>query len=261
MNIIINDSHKAECFSTLFQHMKLFTESTNVMFETDRVFIQAMDSSRVSILELYLPGGWFDKYENTRGGTVVLGINTTILFKVLSTRDKSQSICLKFDEDQSDKLYLEFSSVNNKTVFDKFFEIPLMDIDEELMGIPQMEYQAEFSLPSSNFASLVSQMKLFGDTLQIECTEEKIEMSALSLDVGKMKVNIPIDDLNSFAIDEGGELDLSFSLTHLNSICSYSKLAKEVEIGITANYPLRLIYLLDSAGAKFVFYLAPKIDS
>jgi proliferating cell nuclear antigen PCNA len=231
------------------------------MFETDRVFIQAMDSSRVSILELYLPATWFDTYKNTRGASVVLGVNTTILFKVLSTRDKTQSICLKFDEEQSDKLYLEFSSTNNKAVFDKFFEIPLMDLDEELMSIPQTEHQAEFSLPSSNFASLVSQMKLFGDTMQIECSEEKIELSAISLDVGKMKVNIPIDDLNAFAIEEGGELDLSFSLTHLNSICSYSKLAKEVEIGITANYPLRLIYLLDGAGAKFVFYLAPKIDT
>jgi len=260
MNIIINDPQKAECFSTLFQHMKLFTETTNVMLEEDRLFIQAMDSARVSILELSLPAGWFDKYENTRGGAIVLGINTTILFKVLSTRDKSQSISLNY-EDDGDKLFVDFKSENNKTVFDKFFEIPLMDIDEELMSIPQMEHQAEFSLPSATFASLVSQMKLFGETLQMECTEDKIEMSALSLDVGKMKVNIPIDDLTSFAIVEDGSLDLSFSLSHLSSICAYSKLAKEVEIGITDNYPLRMIYLLDNQGAKFVFYLAPKMDS
>jgi len=261
MNIVINDPQKAECFSTLFQHMKLFTENTNVMFEKDKLFIQTMDSAHVSILELSLPAKWFDKYENARQDGFVLGINTTILFKVLSTRDKTQSISLRFEEGNDDKLYVEFKSENNKTVFDKFFEIPLMDIDDAIMSIPQMDHQAEFSLPSSNFASLVSQMKLFGETLQVECTEDKIEMSALSLDVGKMKVNIPIDDLTSFAIEEGGELDLSFSLSHLSSICAYSKLAKEVEIGITTNYPLRLIYLLDTQGAKFVFYLAPKMEN
>jgi proliferating cell nuclear antigen len=135
-----------------------------------------------------------------------------------------------------------------------------MDIDEEMMEIPPMEYQAEFSLPSTNFASIVNQMKLFGDTIQFECSEDKIQISAVSLDVGKMNVNIPIDDLNSFAIDEGENLDISFSINHLGSICSYSKIAKDIDICITNNYPIRLTYLLNDSGAKFVFYLAPKMS-
>ena len=259
MNIQITNSSKAEVFSSIFQHMKLFTDSINVMFEPGRMFIQAMDSARVSIVEMYLPADWFDKYENTRGGTITLGINTTIMFKVLSTRDKIQSILLNYDMNQSDKLGLEFKS-ESKAVFNKNFEIPLMDIDEEMMEIPTMDYQAEFSLPSANFASLVTQMKLFGDTLQFECSEDKIQMSAVSLDVGKMNVNIPIDDLNAFSINEGEELDLSFSITHLSSICAYSKIAKDIDICITNNYPIRLTYLLNDSGAKFVFYLAPKIS-
>lgn len=259
MNIQITNSVKAEVFSSIFQHMKLFTESINVMFEPSRMFIQAMDSARVSIVEMYIPADWFDKYENTKGGTITLGINTTIMFKVLSTRDKIQSILLEYDLDQSDKLGLEFTS-ESKSVFNKNFEIPLMDIDEEMMEIPTMDYQAEFSLPSANFASLVTQMKLFGDTLQFECSEDKIQMSAVSLDVGKMNVNIPIDDLNSFSINEGEELNLSFSITHLSSICAYSKIAKDIDISITNNYPIRLTYLLNDSGAKFVFYLAPKIS-
>jgi proliferating cell nuclear antigen len=259
MNIQITNSAKAEAFSSIFQHMKLFTDSINVMFEPGRMFIQAMDSARVSIVEMYLPADWFDNYENTKGGTVTLGINTTIMFKVLSTRDKIQSILLNYDMNQSDKLGLEFTS-ESKSVFNKNFEIPLMDIDDEMMEIPTMDYQAEFSLPSANFASLVTQMKLFGDTLQFECSEDKIQMSAVSLDVGKMNVNIPIDDLNAFSINEGDELDLSFSITHLSSICAYSKIAKDIDISITNNYPIRLTYLLNDSGAKFVFYLAPKIS-
>lgn len=259
MNIQITNSAKAEVFSSIFQHMKLFTESINIMFEPGRMFIQAMDSARVSIVEMYLPADWFDKYENTKGGTITLGINTTIMFKVLSTRDKIQSILLTYDMDQSDKLGIEFTS-ESKSVFNKNFEIPLMDLDEEMMEIPPMEYQAEFSLPSSNFASIVSQMKLFGDTLQFECSEDKIQMSALSVDMGKMNVNIPIDDLNAFSINEDEELDLSFSITHLSSICAYSKIAKDIDICITNNYPIRLTYLLNDNGAKFVFYLAPKIN-
>ena len=259
MNIQLTNPSKCEAFSLIFSNIKLFTNTINMMFEKDRLFIQAMDSSRISILEIHLPAKWFDKYELSKSCALVLGVNTVILSKVLSTREKNQNVSIKHSDSESDKLSLEFTS-DNKTVFDKFFEIPLIDIDEELMSIPETEYQAEFSLASSNFASLMTQMKLFGDTLQIECSEEKIQMGAVSQDIGKMNVILPIDDLNAFAIEEGGSLDLSFSLTHLISVCTYSKLAKDVEICISENYPIRVTYLLGDPESKFVFYLAPKIN-
>jgi len=259
MNIQLTNPAKCDAFSLMFINMRLFTSSINIMFEKDRLFIQAMDSSRISILEIHLPAKWFDTYELSNSSSIVLGVNTIILSKVLSTREKTQNITMKHSNNESDKLCLEFTS-DSKTVFDKFFEIPLIDIDEELMSIPETDYQAEFSLSSSNFASLMTQMKLFGDTLQIECSEEKIQMGAVSQDVGKMNVTIPIDDLTSFAIEEGGSLDLSFSLTHLISMCTYSKLAKDLEICISDNYPIRLTYNLGDPESKFVFYLAPKIN-
>ena len=81
-----------------------------------------------------------------------------------------------------------------------------------------------------------------------------------SIDTGKMFVNIPIDDLNAFAIEEGEVLDMSFSLTHLKNICLYSKISKEIEVNMKSEYPIKLIYTLDHEDAKAKFYLAPKIN-
>jgi hypothetical protein len=103
-------------------------------------------------------------------------------------------------------------------------------------------------------------MKMFGETLNIKCTEEQVQMISESQDSGKMFVNIPMDDLNSFAIEEEKELDLSFSISHLKNICLYSKIAKEIEINLTENYPIQLVYHLNGEIAKAIFYLAPKID-
>ena len=74
------------------------------------------------------------------------------------------------------------------------------------MAIPEMNYQAELSLPSSTFSTLIDQMKMFGETLNIKCTEEQVQMISESQDSGKMFVNIPMDDLNSYAIEEEKEL-------------------------------------------------------
>lgn len=261
MEIQINEPSKADIFAGLFQHIKLFADDININFEADRLFIQAMDSSHVSIFEVYLPKSWFDVYtmNGNEDDSVVIGINTGILYKVLHAREKNQRLTIKVEEAGGDRLELIMSS-DNPAIFDKKFDIPLMEIDTEMMGIPEMEYQAELSLPSITFATLIDQLKLFGDTLRVECSEEKIQLFSESLDVGKMSVDIPIDDLNSFAIEENEQLNLSFSLMHMHNICLYSKLAKDVEIGLTKNYPIRMQYLLDDADAKILFYLAPKID-
>lgn len=257
MEILINNTTNGEIFTTLFQHMKLFTEHVNVYFREDELFIQGMDKSHVSIFEIKLPKGWFDKYELSK--STILGINTNILFKVLNTREKTHDIQIKQDEENDDKLEIHLLS-QSKDVVDLHYIIPLIEIDSELMSIPEMNYQAELSLPSSTFSTLIDQMKMFGETLNIKCTEEQVQMISESQDSGKMFVNIPMDDLNSFAIEEEKELDLSFSIAHLKNICLYSKIAKEIEINLTENYPIQLVYHLNGEIAKAIFYLAPKID-
>ncbi len=257
MEIIIQNPTRAEIFATLFQHMKLFTENMNIHFNKDEVFIQAMDSSHVSILEIKLPSEWFDTYKVNND--TMIGVNTNILFKVLNTREKSHTLRLLLEEGNMDKLEINLLS-ENTNVYNRNYVIPLVDIDSEIMGIPEMEYQAELSFPSTVFSTLIDQMKMFGETLNITCSEEKVEMNAESIDTGKMYVNIPIDDLNSFAIEEDETLNMSFSLLHLKNICLYGKISKEIEVNIKREYPIKLVYILDHEDAKAMFYLAPKID-
>jgi len=259
MNVVIKNQQKAECFSGLFQHIRLFTEHINIMFETDKVYFQSMDSSRVSIFELYLPATWFDTYEHTHDTAVAIGISSTLLFKILNTREKGQETKLVFDGEQSDKLFVDFTC-ENPAIFDKKFEIPLMDLEQDVMQIPEMDSQAEFSLCSTNFSNLINQLKLFGDTLEIECTEEKIKLHSVSQDAGKMQVEIDINELTEYAIEENETVKLSFSLTILHNVCMYSKISKNVNLYLKDNFPMKICYALGDNDAKLTFYLAPKMS-
>jgi len=257
MEILIKNPTNSEIFTTLFQHMKLFTENLNVYFHQDKVFIQGMDHAHVSIFEINLPKLWFDEYKLETG--ITIGINTNMLFKVLNTRDKSHNIHLILNDENSDKLEIHLLSENNN-VMNLNYVIPLIDIDSEIMYIPDTEYQAEISLPSTTFSTLIDQMKLFGETFNIICNEEKVQMNSESIDFGKMYVDIPIDDLNSYAIEEDETLNLSYSISHLKNICFYSKISKDIDIYLKKDFPIKLVYSLNSDEAHATFYLAPKID-
>jgi proliferating cell nuclear antigen len=257
MKIVLENTGKCETFVTLFSHMKHFTEHINFIFQEDGLFVQGMDMTHVIIFEVTLPKTWFHVYELAQN--VTIGINTNIMAKVLSVYDKTQQIEMSTETD-SDVFCIQYLHSSNKLVFDKTLEIPLLDLEYELMEIPEIDYQAEITLNSNVFATLVSQLKQFGENLTITCSEENILLSAHSLEKGKMMTNIPIDDLHEYSIEEDQTLELSFALKYISEVAMYQKVAKHIGIFISQNYPMKLLYTLDEEHARLVFYMAPKME-
>jgi len=272
MRITINPSVKSDSFVVLFQNLKTFTDSLNIRFTEEGLSIQTMDNSHVSVVELQIPATWFSEYECSENRT--LGVHIGILAKILASKDKSQILTIVYNgENNSDNLEIHFTSytvvdattidkkpkITDVKIYDTHFEIPLVDIESDQIEIPPIDYAAEFSLSSLNFSNIVSQLKLFGDTMDIECSEEKIILYSRGVENGKMSVEINIDDLTEFSINEGQQLCLSFALNYLHNICAFHKLAKEIELKVCNEYPLCAGYSLGD-NAILRFYLAPKIS-
>jgi proliferating cell nuclear antigen PCNA len=268
MRIVI--SQKADIFASIFQNVKNFADHINIDFNNERMYFQTMDTSHVSIVELTIPVDWFDEY-NCGSESVIIGISAGIIGKILNLKDKSQILVFEVKED---KLLISFINKNSSsltvdsasatinsttTVFEKHFEIPLIDIDSEGMIIPEIDYQAEFTLSSAHFADMIHQLKIFGDTMEIECNEENIILYSKSQENGKMSVDIKIEDLSSFTIDEAASLKLSYSLNYLHHICAFHRLCRTVEIKLYNEYPLQVLYELGN-DAKLALYLAPKME-
>ena len=284
MEIVIRNSDRADRFAAIFQHIKLFTDHIAISCDETHMKMQCMDNAHVAILEMSLPAAWFDVYTLTDKTNIRIGFNATYLHRILSSRDKEQQIQLVYSSEDADRLLIHLTkpedvvlttsesdnaSIKTKTkekksltnTFDKHFELPLMDIEEEGMLIPEIEYTAELAMHSAQFADIIAQLKMFGDTMEVQCSEERIALASTSQDQGKMFVEIGINDLSEFAIDEGADLALSFSLTYLKYFCAYSRISELVSIKFGESYPMRISYSLgETEDANLVFYLAPKIN-
>ena len=263
MEIVIRNSEHADRFAAIFQHIKLFTDHIAISCSETHMKMQCMDNAHVAILEMSLPAAWFDVYH--LADSVRIGFNATYLHRILSSRDKEQQIQLVYSSEDADRLLIHLTkpedpvldtsdnaSVKTKTkekkpttnTFDKHFELPLIDIEEEGMQIPDIEYTAELAMHSAQFADIITQLKMFGDTMEVQCSEERIALASTSQDQGKMFVEIGINDLSEFAIDEGADLALSFSLTYLKHFCAYSRISELVSIKFGESYPMRIAYFI-----------------
>jgi len=279
MNIQIEDPIKAEMFVNIFQHVPKFTEHVNIILESDRFYVQSINSSHVIIMEVVLPASWFSVYSVLPEMTMI-GLHSALFYKVLKKREKHQKIHLECVDTNTDYVEVHFTSTvegeaADKTIFDKHFHIPSMDIDAELVAIPEMEYQAEFVLSSDAFSNLINQLKDFGDALEMECSEEKIELRANSSENGRMLTSIPIEDLTEYAIEDGEKIVSEFALKYLHEICSYKSISKHVEISLSRDFPMRILFRLGGSSSpspkvegeevenevepKLLFFIAPKM--
>jgi proliferating cell nuclear antigen len=257
MRLTLENKSKQEVFVAIFQILKNWSSHINMHFEKDRLFIQSMDKSHVCLADIEIKSKWFSEYDCINNNKISIDSNHFAI--LMNYALKHDNIELKFeDEVEPEKLYVTFlNGKEKKGVFDHFFELNLIEIEEDSLGIPDVEYDVDFVIESKKLTELLSELNTFGEELNIICNEEKVELNA-SGDSTKLKVNIPIDDLNEYAIAEGEELNISFSLSHLCKMCCSMKLGATIDVSLSGEYPMSLKYNLGD-DSKVVFFIAPKV--
>jgi len=255
MRLSIENKNKLEIFVALFQLLKNWGSALTIYFESDKLYIQTMDNSHICLADIEIMDKWFSTYECT--SSTKISINCTQFATLINYALKHDKMELKCDND-SDKLFINFLNESSKSSFDHFFELNLIDLETENIEIPSVDYDVDFTIETKKFIDLLSELNAFGSELNIHCTETLFELNTMG-DTTKLKINIPVNDLNEYAITENGKLDLSFSLNHVCKLCVSPKLATEINVSISNNYPMSVHYHLGD-NSKIFFYVAPKVE-
>ncbi|KAK3708445.1 proliferating cell nuclear antigen [Vermiconidia calcicola] len=221
------------------------------------IALQAMDNSHVALVSMMLKSESFSPFRCDRN--IALGINLTSLTKVLRAAQNEDILTLKA-EDAPDVVNLVFE--DPKT--DRFseYDIKLMDIDQEHLGIPDTEYAATIAMPSSEFQRICRDLSSLSESVSIECTKEGVKFNC-SGDIGSGSVSLRShtnveDEAKNIEINLSEPVALTFSLKYLVNFCKASGLSSQVKLCLSNEVPLLVEYGL-SNNSYLRFYLAPKI--
>lgn len=245
-------------FKQLIEALKDLVQDANVDCSEDGLSIQAMDSSHVSLVAVELRSGGFDHYRCDR--SISLGFNSANMSKILKCAGNDDVITLKA-EDTADSLMLMFESPSQDRIAD--FELKLMDIDSEQLGIPDTEYKCTIKMPSNEFQRIIRDLQVLGDTCVIGCTKEGVRFS-VSGDLGTGNVLIransaPEKEEDQVLIEMEEPVELTFALRYLNFFTKATSLGPSVIISMSPDVPVVVEYPIEESG-HIKYYLAPKID-
>lgn len=130
------------------------------------IALQAMDNSHVALVSMMLKAESFSPYRCDRN--IALGINLNSLTKVLRCANNEDVLTLKA-EDAPDAVNLVFENAGNDRISE--YDIKLMDIDQDHLGIPETEYAATIKLPSSEFQKICRDLSALSESGRLELAQ------------------------------------------------------------------------------------------
>ena len=144
--------------------------------------------------------------------------------------------------------------------YDKFFTMPMVDVDSEELTIPDTDSSLVFSMESKKFKLLIDQFSNFGDDIEFNYCEDELKLVSDNNTEGSMKINIKLDDMESCEVEEDLEFNCSYSLKQISNMAQFFKLTSDLFIHISPDQPFKLLYRLEDEN-YFRFFLAPKVSN
>lgn len=129
--------------------------------------LQGMHLSHVCLVPLTLHSEGFDTSRCDR--SLATGVNVTSVSKILKCA-RNEDIVTLTAEDDADTLALVFEAPNQEKVPD--YEMKLIGLDVEQLGIPEQEYSGVVKMPSGEFARICRDISHIGDAVVIACAKK-----------------------------------------------------------------------------------------
>ena len=240
----------------IIESIKELVTEANFEVTSEGISIQAMDASHVALVVLVMRASEFQEYRCDRPHT--LGVSISHLSKLLKIAGNDDSIILRA-EDQASVLTMIFTGKNNEKMCE--FNLNLLTLDSEHLGIPEQDYAAQIKMSSAEFCRICRELTQVTDTLNLSVDKEMVKF-AVSGDIGAgsitMRSNVSDKAEERMIIVASEPVSSSFALRYLNLFNKASCLSDEVALSLTAEVPVVIKYAFSLGEIKY--FLAPKVS-
>jgi proliferating cell nuclear antigen len=153
-----------------------------------------MDNSHVALVAVKLHADGFALYRCDR--PIPLGVNLGSLTKVLKCAKDDDKCTLKANDDadvlslkyeahrvstlqvskQRPSLLISFSMTGGDRIAE--YDMKLMDIDADTLGIPDTDYDARVTMTAAEFTRIVRDLSSLGESVRIEVSKEGVRFAS-----------------------------------------------------------------------------------
>ncbi|KAJ7664693.1 proliferating cell nuclear antigen, N-terminal domain-containing protein [Mycena rosella] len=164
---------EAGTLKKLLDAIKELVTDANFECNEEGLNLQAMDNSHVALVAVHLEAAGFKRFRCDR--PMPLGVNLASLTKVLKCAKDDDECTLKA-ADEADVLNLVYEAKSSDRIAE--YDMKLMEIDSDTLGIPDTDYDAEVVMPAAEFSRIVRDLSALGESVRIEVSKEGVRFAS-----------------------------------------------------------------------------------
>ncbi|KAH9971871.1 proliferating cell nuclear antigen, N-terminal domain-containing protein [Lactifluus volemus] len=165
--------NEAATLKRLLDAVKELVQDANFECNETGINLQAMDNSHVALVSVKLHADGFALYRCDR--PIPLGVNLGSLTKVLKCAKDDDKCTIKATDD-GDVLSLKYEAHRGDRVAE--YDMKLMDIDADTLGIPETDYDARVTMTAAEFTRIVRDLSSLGESVRIEVSKEGVRFAS-----------------------------------------------------------------------------------
>lgn len=232
MKFEISSSLKVLKLIEIFKMIKHLGSYCTLFCKEDYIYIQCMDGSHVCLLDVKIMDKWFDSYE---GEEEMISFGSGSIVKILNLYQPKTKIVIDTDKNK-ETLNIELNYPDN---IEKYFKLPLIDIDTELLEPGENDYAMEITMKTKTLDKYVTELMMFGEVISIRCKDDKLLFNSSSNE-GNYTINVPHDNIEEFVVDEDVKLRAKIDAKHLSLITKFFCVFKTIDLKVDNNFPLKV---------------------
>jgi len=248
---------QTSAIKVLIEALKEILTDANIEFNETGMKIVAMDSTKTILVHLKLNHDKFDKYVCKK--KLMVGVSMLNLFKLIKTTTGNDTLTFYIDESNLNVLGIVIDNGEKNQV--TTYELNLMDLNEEKIGIPPQDFNSIITMPSVDFQKICRDMSNLSDTIEIKSIGTQLIFSCKG-DFAKQetKVGATADGVNFVKTNEVSDIIQGYyNLKHLVLFTKCTSLCNTIEIYMKNDYPIVINFSVGNLG-KLKLALAPKVS-
>ncbi|MGC9106086.1 MAG: DNA polymerase sliding clamp [Thermoprotei archaeon] len=225
-----------------------FLPEVTLNFSEDGLRINGIDASKVVLIDIFLPKGYFEEYEVN--GEEKVGVRLDELTELFSRVTKEDTLTLSTE---NGVLVVELEGE-----YYRKFTVPSIQVESAELPQTELEFPFRAKMITPTFVDIIGGFEDLGaDAVRFKSTDGKLTLTAYS-DVVESSIELSVDNAGLLEA-EGSDAESVYGLEYIANTTKLKRASGSLEIRFGTQLPLKLRYEMPNGGYND-FYIAPRAE-
>lgn len=238
---------QSNAIRVLIEALKEILTDTNLEFDGENIKVIAMDPSHTVLVHLKLDSSKFERYFCPN--RLLVGINTINLFKLIKALQNNDILTLFIEKNNTNQLGIRMENGEANQITQ--YKMNLMDLNQDNISIPPIEFESVITLPSNNFQKICRDMFNLSDNIEITTYGQQITFKCKG-DIADQETSIGQSQTSGMSFVKNDNQDEIiqgiYSLKYLVLFTKCTNLSSSIELYLKNDYPLIIRYQVANLG-------------